>query len=421
MLKSPPPRREIFTLSLLFGAMYFIQGIGEPTEGLIAQPVRNLLKQWGQSPAEITAFMAILALPWSIKPLFGLISDFLPIGGSRRRSYLLVTSLAATLGLLALYLWPPPEGARWWLLSLLLLPTVGVAFGDVVIDALMVEKGQPLGATGRLQAVQWASIYGATLLLGSLGGYLSQHHRADLAFLICGIANGTAFVIAWFAVREDRQWIARPSWQVVSRRFRLALSSRNLLVVGAFLFLWNFNPFSSSVLNLYMTDELKLSEQFYGNTVSVQAAAAMTASVAYGIYCRAIPFRWLTHLSIVCGILATLAYWGLRDATTGILISIVVGFTYMTATLVQLDLAARSCPREIAGTMFALLMSLSNFSVSLSMGLGGYWYEQWQGAWGNTRAFHVLVGVGALFTAGCWLMVPWLQENSGDAPAEEEG
>ena len=31
---------------LLFGMLYFVQGIVEPTEGLIAQPVRSLLKSW---------------------------------------------------------------------------------------------------------------------------------------------------------------------------------------------------------------------------------------------------------------------------------------------------------------------------------------------------------------------------------------
>ena len=30
-------------------------------------------------------------------------------------------------------------------------------------DALMVEKGQPRGLTGRLQSVQWASMYAATI------------------------------------------------------------------------------------------------------------------------------------------------------------------------------------------------------------------------------------------------------------------
>jgi hypothetical protein len=51
--------------------MYFIQGIGDPTSGLIAQPVRSLLKSWGDSPTTISAFMGLLALPWSLKVLFG--------------------------------------------------------------------------------------------------------------------------------------------------------------------------------------------------------------------------------------------------------------------------------------------------------------------------------------------------------------
>ena len=40
------------------------------------------------------------------------------------------------------------------------------------------------------------------------------------------------------------------------------------------------------------------------------------------------------------GVLSTLAYWGLRDEQSAIVISVLVGFTYMTATLIQLDLAA---------------------------------------------------------------------------------
>ena len=61
---------------------------------------------------------------------------------------------------------------------MLFVPTIGVAFSDVVIDALMVEEGQPRGLTGRLQSVQWAAIYAATILTGVLGGYLSQYRAA---------------------------------------------------------------------------------------------------------------------------------------------------------------------------------------------------------------------------------------------------
>ena len=99
-------RSEVWRLGLLFGALYFLQGIGEPTEGLIAQPARCLLKRWGRSDRDITTFMALLAIPWTFKPLYGLLTDFVPIFGTRRRGYLLLASGATTISLLGLFAFP---------------------------------------------------------------------------------------------------------------------------------------------------------------------------------------------------------------------------------------------------------------------------------------------------------------------------
>ncbi len=100
--------RFVTGVAAFFATMYFIQGVGDPTSGLIAQPVRSLLKSWGDSPTTIAAFMALLALPWSLKVLFGLLSDAVPLFGSRRRNYLLISSVSASVGLLALYFFPVP-------------------------------------------------------------------------------------------------------------------------------------------------------------------------------------------------------------------------------------------------------------------------------------------------------------------------
>jgi len=54
------------------------QGLGEPTAGLFIQPVLSLLKSWGRFAAEIANFAAVLSLPWSIKPLCGILADFVP-------------------------------------------------------------------------------------------------------------------------------------------------------------------------------------------------------------------------------------------------------------------------------------------------------------------------------------------------------
>lgn len=403
-------RRQTLGLGFLFGTLYFIQGIGEPTEGLIAQPVRSLLSTWGCTAGEIGIFAMLLSLPWAIKPLFGILTDFVPLWGRRRKSYLILVNAAALAGLVVLYGAPPQHGAVLWLLVLLLVPTFSVAFADVVVDALMVEKGQPLGITGRLQSIQWACMYAATVLTGTLGGYLSDAHRQDLGFLICAAVMLPALFLSIFVVREEPSRRGRPSARSALCTLWHAARTPGVLAVGGFLFLWNFNPFSTAVLQHHMVHEMQLGEQFFGGTLTIQAVAAVAASIAYGCYCRRLTTRTLIHLSIVLGILSTIGYWAMIGRISAIGVSVVVGFVYMTATLIQLDLAAQVCPPETAGTIFAMLMSLSNLGMSLSTGLGGLLYDRGALWWGGrTQAFHVLVAIGAAFTAGCWLLVPWLR------------
>src|SRR6185369_1225663 len=136
-------------------------------------------------------------LPWTIKPLFGLLSDFVPLFGSRRRNYLLLANGLAAFSLLVLASIPLSPRASWLLFALLLPTTVGIALGDVIVDALMVEKGQPLGLTGRFQSIQWTAANAALLLTGGLGGYIAEQRLQSFAFALCGVLWVFAFAVAW--------------------------------------------------------------------------------------------------------------------------------------------------------------------------------------------------------------------------------
>jgi len=58
---------------------------------LISQPLNYYLKQvHGWTPLQISAYVTILNIPWMTKPLYGLVSDLVPIFGYRRKSYLLL-------------------------------------------------------------------------------------------------------------------------------------------------------------------------------------------------------------------------------------------------------------------------------------------------------------------------------------------
>jgi hypothetical protein len=418
----PAVRNEAWRLGLLFGTLYFLQGFGEPTEGLIAQPVRSLLGRWGSTSAEITGFMAVLGIPWALKPLYGLLTDFVPLWGTRRKGYLILAATVTALSLLGLFALPVQPGGSSALLVWLLVPTVAVAAADVTTDALMIERAQPLGLTGTLQAVQWGCAYAAGLFVGPIGGRLSHFRRETVAFLICGLSGVLTVALVVFGVREPARTPSTRTVRTSMAALRAALTpgSNSVLAVGAFLFLWNFNPFSNHVLHLHITRALGLDELFYGTTVALTAFASIAASVAYGLYCRRVPMRLLVHTSIILGIVSTLGYAVVADRATAVAVTLATGVTYMTATLIQFDLAARACPPAAAGTVFAVLMSLENLSAVASTWLGGKLYEFGLTRWGNRVAFQVLVLIGSALTACCWLLVPALPAVSTSEPPQRD-
>ena len=144
------------------------------------------------------------------------------------------------------------------------------------------EVGQPRGLTGRLQSIQWTAMYVATILAGSLGGYLSQHKQQHVAFLICALASGMSSILTWTSVREEHPTQLGTARQTFAE-LRNTAGNSAFLAAAAFLFLWNFNPFSTSVLYVHMTGHMQLSEQFYGNSVSLLSVGAIVASLLYEV------------------------------------------------------------------------------------------------------------------------------------------
>ncbi len=210
----------------------------------------------------------------------------------------------------------------------------------------------------------------------------------------------------------------RFDWRLVVHAWRIPV----LRAAAAFLFLWNFNPFSATVLRHHLGTEMVFSQQFIGNLATISSLASMTGALSYGVLRRWLSFRVLLHGAILLGIASTAAYWLLAGEFSAQVVSAAIGFTTAVATLIQLDLAAQVCPIEIAGTVFAVLMSLSNFSTAVSAWLGARYYDRLLAALGGQAAFNWLVAIGSLATAACWLVMPWLLRGlaAGDPQAAAE-
>jgi MFS family permease len=395
-LKPFAESREARHLILVFAIVYFAQGMYY----LPNLSVTFLLKDsFGFSAAETALFFSFATMPWLIKPLYGLISDFFPLFGRRRKSYFMLASgLAASLGFFVAL------SGSYSVESLaicMMLMGVGFAFNDVLTDALMVENGHRLKLTGPFQAVQWACIALASVLVGIGGGWLAEHQPASVSFLIVAIFPLIALTMVFFLVREPRVAPGTQQYRGTWTAIRGAVRSRTLWIVAGFIFFHNFSPSFGTALTYYATDELHFSKTFLGVLDSVSSASAIVGAILYFAFCRTVPFKRLIHFAIGAGVISTLGYLFFRGEMSALALALGFGAVGMIINLTILDLAARSCPKQAEGTFFALLMSVSNGGVQLSQVTGGWLYDQI----GLTQ----LILVSAGFTALCWFLVPLLK------------
>jgi MFS family permease len=384
---------EARRLALTFAVVYFAQGMWD----LPTQPLTFMLKErFGYSATQVASFFAVTTLPWLIKPAYGLLSDGVPLFGRRRQSYLIVTSALATTAGLGLTLLP--ESTPWQMAVLLTAMGFGLAFSDVVVDALMVAHGQRWRLTGAFQAVQWASIETASVLVGVGGGALTERGLLRLAFVLASLFPLLSVTMAVFAIPEVRVERQAGQFRAWWTAIRAALRSRPLWAVAGFILFWTFSPSIGTPLFFYQTDTLQFSQPFIGLLASLASAAAIVGALAYGGLSRRVALNTLLRMSIGIGVASTLAYLLYKGVVSAVLIDVTFGGIGMLGTLAFLDLAAKACPKETEGTCFALLMSLYNGGVQGSEIVGGWLYD----SLGYTR----LILLSAACTALCWLLLP---------------
>ena len=158
-----------------FAIVYAVEGIGQARSGIMWQPLSHWLKEtFHWTPVTISASIAIFDLPWVIKPVWGAISDFVPLFGYRRLPYLVLANIA---GFLA-FAWVATLDTATAVIPALTVTAFAMAISSTLCGALLVETGQKNNATGSFVNQQWLWFNIAQMITTLLAGYL---HRDPLA------------------------------------------------------------------------------------------------------------------------------------------------------------------------------------------------------------------------------------------------
>ncbi|MCT7985709.1 folate/biopterin family MFS transporter [Laspinema sp. A4] len=437
MLTSPTNGAKIKTLiqeKLLFGneptpelvailLVYFVQGI----LGLARLAVSFFLKdELGLGPAEVSALMGIASLPWIVKPLFGFMSDGLPILGYRRRPYLILSGIfgaVAWIGMATLV------NTGWQATALMLLSSLSVAVSDVIVDSLVVERArnESLSNAGSLQSLCWGSSAIGGLITAYLSGSLLEHFSSQTVFLMTAsfppIVSAVAWLIAEERVGEDATGLVQVKEQV--SQLKGAIAQKAIWLPTAFLFIWQATPSSDSAFFYFTTNELGFQPEFLGKVRLVTSLASLVGIWLFQRFFKTIPFRtifrWSTLLSAVLGMTTLLLVThsnraiGIDDHWFSIGDSLILTVMGQIAYMPVLVLAARLCPPGVEATLFALLMSVTNLAGLLSYEEGALLMHVLGVSETNFDQLWLLVVITNLTTLLPLMFIKWLPDsNSGD-------
>ena len=412
----------------LFGILtvYFVQGI----LGLARLAVSFFLKDdLGLTPAEVAALTGITALPWIIKPVFGFISDGLPIFGYRRRPYLILSGFLGCASWLAL---ATLVNDAFSATLIILFTSFSVAISDVIVDSLIVERAreESLSQSGSLQSLSWGASALGGLLTAYFSGLLLQHLTSNQVFEITATFPLIVSAVAWLISeekidREDPEAISPVKSQI--KQLWGAVKQKQVWLPIAFLFTWQATPTADSAFFFFSTNELGFEPEFLGRVRLVTSFASLVGIFLFQRYLKNVPFRkilgWSTVIAAVLGMTTLLLVThtnralGIGDRWFSLGDSLILTVVGQITWMPVLVLSARLCPKGVEATLFALLMSIWNLSGLLSHELGAL-LTSWLGVTeSNFDNLWLLVVITNLSTLLPLPFLGWLP--AGDPKAEQ--
>lgn len=171
---------------LLIYLVYWTQGFRSFAWLAVSYHLKDDLKL---SPSASQFLVSIAFFPWSVKPIYGILSDCVPIRGRKRLPYLIIASILSLIPWLFLGVVEAARNSYVLLTIFLTFQNLGSAMADVVVDAMVAEAAKQERArfAGDLQSLSWLAMAIGGIVGSLVGGIALSDLRIDVVFLLFSI------------------------------------------------------------------------------------------------------------------------------------------------------------------------------------------------------------------------------------------
>lgn len=201
-LRSAFGDRLLLCLAISMGALKGFLG-GGGSAGLVGVPIDFMLREFGVDASSMQVYRSAVLIPWSIKPLMGLVSDSLPVWGFHRLPYFAAVAVPAFVS----YVIIPfgPGLSLHLLLSLLFFIFLQIAMSDLLSEAVYSTRLREMPEHGPdLISFVWGSIGVGKLVSTSIVGVVIASFGSRMPYAVGIPFAALALFIPLFNLIEEK-------------------------------------------------------------------------------------------------------------------------------------------------------------------------------------------------------------------------
>ena len=355
-LSAPNGSAHTGQIFLYFGSLTLAVYLSTPIGYLVDISTSYILKnQLHATATQVAAFRLYTAVPVYVAFLFGLTRDLWnPFGLRDRGFFLLFAPITA-----AAFLWMAWARLSYQVLFLgMLVVMLSSRFTVAAYQGLIALIGQEKLMSGRLSTV-WQIVSSAPALAGAFAsGYVAEHlSPAQTLVLLAMLTLPIAFLGLWkprsvFSHAYDQPQARGTSFVGDVKRL---VKHRAIYPAVLICFLWNFSPGSYTPLQFYLTNQLHAPDSVYANFQGVFVAAFIPTFLLYGFLCKKVALNKLLWWGTVVAVPQLIPLLFIHSGSLAVIMAVPIGLMGGVATLAYYDLAMRSCPAGLQGTLMMLV------------------------------------------------------------------
>ena len=412
------------TLSILF-LVYWSQGFRQFGTVAITYFFKDELNL---EPASAQYLRSISFIAWYIKPLYGMVSDNVPICGMFRKPYLFLAGIVGT-GALVSFLWLKGEVA---IVAVLVMFELSEAVADVLADALMVQEARkdPESGSSLLQSFCWFVLALGGLIGGPLGGLALEYISAKYVIALQAFAPMllvlSAFIFTEFPAEENIGGLSVR----IHKLYDIGKSPK-VLYPCLFIYLSSATvPGFSQTTIYFCRDELHFSSTFISLLMCIGYLTICFGSVLYTWKLKSKSLRSVISVgqllmafsSVFELMLVSRAnhYYQIPDKALALFTDSLTGAISFTCKSMPLFvLSANLCPPGVEATLFALLASVGNFGFFTSEFLGGVMVDFFGVKQGNYQHFWLVILIRGLLRMSPLLYIRLIPDETGELDSQK--